>query len=139
MSTHQEWEKFFKDRKTVDNYKAGEKVTGQFAQALISQSGITTHATNPDKPLIVFDNACGTGVVSSLLHQLLDKKSKGSWSLTCGDISENMLEYARQRMVGENWTNTTMKIVDAQDVRLPSAHYTHVFTAFGQSSNRGDM
>lgn len=139
MSAQQDWENFFKDRKTVANYKIGEKVTAQFAQVLINQSGITHALTDQDNPLVVLDNACGTGIISSLLHQQLDKETRNKWRLTCGDISESMLDYTRQRMTEENWTNTTLTTMDAQDVQLPSAHFTHVFTAFGESLDNGFM
>lgn len=133
MASHQDWEKLFKDNKFVANYKTGEKVTGQFAQALINQSGLIVESkASPDKPLVVLDNACGSGIVSSILHQQLHDSVKNNWKLTCGDISEGMLEYTRRRMERENWQNTEVKTVDAQDTQLPSAHYTHVFTAFGE-------
>lgn len=133
MASDQEWEKLFKDNKFVKNYKTGERVTGQFAQALIDQSGLILESrNNPGRPLVVLDNACGTGIVSSLLHQQLNDKTKSNWKLTCGDISEGMLEYTKLRMEKEMWQNAETKIVDAQDTQLPDAHYTHVFTAFGE-------
>lgn len=133
MASKKELESMFNDDKFVKNYKTGEKVTGQFAQSLIDQSGMVMDANaNPEKPLVVLDNACGTGVVSSLLHQQLNEKVQENWHLTCGDISEAMLEYTRGRLQREGWQNTEVKIVDAQETGLPSAHYTHVITAFGK-------
>lgn len=135
MASQQGWATLFKDDKFVDNYKTGEKVTGQFAQTLIDQSGLIADANaNPEKSLVVLDNACGTGIVSGLLHHQLNDKAKRNWKLTCGDISEGMLEYTRRRVRREGWENTETKIVDAQDTGLPNAHYTHVFTAFGSIS-----
>lgn len=134
MTLDRDWEKLFKDGKFVKNYQTGEKVTGQFAQALIDQSGLILETTtNQDRHLVVLDNACGTGIVSSLLHQQLDDKAKKKWKLTCGDISEGMLEYARLRAETEKWPNTETRIVDAQATQFPDAYYTHVFTAFGES------
>lgn len=135
MSSKQDWEQLFKDDKFVDKYKTAERLTGQFAQALISQSGLLADSiTNPGKPLVVFDNACGTGVVSSILNQQLHDTAKGNWKLTCGDISEGMLEYTRRRMERENWQNAEVKTLDAQALDLPSGHFTHVITAFGKIS-----
>jgi ubiquinone/menaquinone biosynthesis C-methylase UbiE len=134
MASKQEWQSLFKEDKFVNNYKTGERVTGQFAQSLIDQSGLVTDAdANPEKSLVVFDNACGTGVVSSLLHQQLNEKVKRNMQLTCGDISEGMLAYTRSRLQREGWQNTEVKIVDAQETGLPSAHYTHAVTAFGKA------
>lgn len=136
MTLGKDWEKLFKDGKFVKNYQTGEKVTGQFVQALIDQSGLILDSkTNQDHHLVVLDNACGTGIVSRLLHQQLDDKTTKNWKLTCGDISEGMLEYTRLRAETEQWSNTETKIVDAQATQLPDAHYTHVFTAFGESSS----
>ncbi|KAJ5133345.1 hypothetical protein N7448_001626 [Penicillium atrosanguineum] len=126
-----EWQKMFKDNKFVDNYKTGEKVTGKFAQSLLEQSGMVKYAnSSPEKSLVVLDNACGTGVVSSLLNQQLSEKVKKNWNLTCGDITEGMLAYTRNRLQHEDWQNVEVKNVDAQETGLPSAHYTHAITAF---------
>ncbi|KAJ5666303.1 uncharacterized protein N7477_008751 [Penicillium maclennaniae] len=126
-----EWRKIFKDDKFVKNYKVGEKVTAQFAQSLLEQSGIVGNANlSPGKTLVVFDNACGTGIVSSLLNQQLQDEVKKNWNLTCGDISPGMLEYTRHRSQHEDWQNVEVKLVDAQETGLPSAHYTHTITAF---------
>lgn len=128
-----EWQTLFKDDKFVKTYRIGEKITGQFAQSLLDQSGMVKYAnSNPEKSLVVFDNACGTGVVSSLLNQQLNEKVKKNWNLTCGDISEGMLGYTRHRLQHEDWQNAEVKIVDAQETGLPSAHYTHAITAFGK-------
>lgn len=132
MASKNDFGIIFNDDRFVRIYKTGEKVTGEFARSLIEQSGLVMDAdTNPEKPLVVLDNACGSGIVSSLLHQQLDEKVKENWQLTCGDISEAMLEYTRGRLQSEGWRNTEVKIVDAQETGLPSAHYTHVITAFG--------
>lgn len=128
-----ELRKLFEDDKMVKHYEIGEKVTGQFAQSLLEQSGMIKDANaTPEKPLVVFDNACGTGAVSSLLSQQLNEGVKKNWQLTCGDISESMLNYTRRRLQREGWQNALVKVVDAQDTGLPSAHYTHAITAFGK-------
>jgi ubiquinone/menaquinone biosynthesis C-methylase UbiE len=125
--------KLFEDDNMVKNYKIGEKVTGQFAQSLLEQSSMIEDANaTPEKPLVVLDNACGTGVVSSLLIQQLNEDVKKNWQLTCGDLSKSMLDFARRRLQREGCQNAIIKVVDAQDTGLPSAHYTHAITAFGK-------
>jgi ubiquinone/menaquinone biosynthesis C-methylase UbiE len=99
-----------------------------FAEELIERSGI---AQSSQKPLVIFDNACGTGAVSSTLHKSLKDDTTRNWQLTCGDISEAMVEATKQKMNMEGWWNVEVKVVDAQDTRLPSAHYTHIFSSFG--------
>ncbi|KNG87150.1 UbiE/COQ5 family methyltransferase [Aspergillus nomiae NRRL 13137] len=108
-------------------YELDGGITELFAKELISQSGL---ALSSHDPVVILDNACGTGAVSSVLHRTIGSDKKGNWQLTCGDMSDSMLYYTRQKMLQEEWHNTEVKIVNAQNTCLPSAHYTHVFTAF---------
>ena len=136
MASAQDWDTLFRDDAFIKNYKTGEKVTGQFAEALIRQSDVLSRTElTPNKPIVVLDNACGTGVVSSILNHKLNDEVKQSWKLTCGDISEGMLEYTRRRISREAWPNADVKQLDAQEMGLPTAHFTHVFTAFGMRSD----
>jgi ubiquinone/menaquinone biosynthesis C-methylase UbiE len=134
MASHaNDWEKFFKEDKFVNQYKTGEHITGQFAQLLIDQTGLVANSkANPDKPLVVLDNACGTGIVSSILQHELDDQTKSNLQLTCGDISQGMLDYVKHRIGQENWQNVEVKTVDAQASGLPSSHFTHVIASFGE-------
>ncbi|KAL4880428.1 S-adenosyl-L-methionine-dependent methyltransferase [Aspergillus karnatakaensis] len=119
------WTKLFKSKDAANNYKLAEQLTGLFAGPLIDQSGIVS-----EKAPIVLDNACGTGIISSTLNGRLNEQARQNCKLTCGDFSEAMLEYTRQRAVDEGWPNTEVKVIDAQDTHLPSDYYTHVFAAF---------
>ncbi|KAJ5112532.1 Acetylaranotin bis-thiomethyltransferase [Penicillium argentinense] len=130
MTHQQNWETIFMDKKFVDNYKTGEHITGEFAQSLLDQSGIKEANGNPKKSLVVLDNACGSGVVSNILNQVLDHQVLANWKLICGDISPGMLEYTRNRMEKEKWQNAEIKTVDSQDTKLPTEYFTHVITAF---------
>ncbi|KAJ5731925.1 hypothetical protein N7493_003406 [Penicillium malachiteum] len=125
------WEVLFNDPNFIKSYETGERVTGTFADTLIEQSGIVTSSkADPECSLIILDNACGTAVVSSILHRDIDDHVKGNWKLTCGDLAEGMLEYTRRRIQREKWINSDVKTVDVQDTKLPSSHYTHVFSSF---------
>ncbi|KAJ5640937.1 hypothetical protein N7528_000562 [Penicillium herquei] len=128
------WEVLFNDPKFIKSYESGERVTGTFAETLIEQSGIVASSkADPECSLVILDNACGTAVVSSILHREIDDYVKGNWKLTCGDLAEGMLEYARRRIQREKWINSDVKTVDVQDTKLPSSHFTHVFTSFGMT------
>ncbi|KAL2831902.1 S-adenosyl-L-methionine-dependent methyltransferase [Aspergillus pseudoustus] len=116
----------FKTKTFVKSYKLAENVTGPFAEALIDQTGITSYPNPP----IILDNASGTGVVCSILNTKVSEKVRQSWELTAGDFSEAMVAYATQRAKEEGWLNAEAKVVDAQDTKLPSGHYTHVFATF---------
>jgi ubiquinone/menaquinone biosynthesis C-methylase UbiE len=126
-------EPFFKSGAYAASLKRGEMITSVFARLLVEQSKLVPESKiHPDKPLVVLDNACGTGIVSSILNEKLDSTIKQGWTLTCGDISPAVLEYTQRRSEDEGWQNAETKIVDAQNPELPSAFYTHVFTAFGE-------
>jgi ubiquinone/menaquinone biosynthesis C-methylase UbiE len=121
----------FKAKEFTDRYKYTEKLTGLYAETLVEYSGVA----NPyQKQLVVLDNACGIGAVSSVLNRTLNDEAKRTWKLTCGDLSEGMLEYTKQRLEDEGWVNAETKIVNALDTGLPDAHYTHVFVSFGMPS-----
>lgn len=127
----------FESESFISQYKLGEKITREFARSLISQSGILTESktkSQPDRPLVILDSACGTGVVSSILHHELDEQVRKQWTLTCGDVSEGMLKYTRARVEEEGWLNVEVKNVDAQKTGLPSGQYSYMFTAFGTSN-----
>ncbi|RDW90795.1 gliotoxin thiomethyltransferase [Aspergillus mulundensis] len=116
----------FKNKGFSARYKLAEQLTGLYARPLISQSDIASY---PNRP-VVFDNACGTGIIGSVLHDTLGERVRQSWELTCGDFSQEMVNYTQQRAVDEGWLNATTKVVNAQEMDLPSQHFTHVYTAF---------
>ncbi|GKZ84406.1 hypothetical protein AnigIFM56816_009733 [Aspergillus niger] len=112
----------------VSRYHLAEKLTGVFVAPLVQHSGILSTPSN--KPLAVFDNACGLGIVSSYLNSTLPEDVKRHWTLTCGDITELMVEYTKLRIEREGWVNAEAKVVDSQCTGLPADKYTHVLTAF---------
>ena len=128
---------FFKSKDYASTFKRGEMVTRPFAELLVDQSKVVTESkANPDQHLVVLDNACGSGVISSALNDKLDGSVKKMWKLTCGDISSPMIESTAHRMQEEGWPNAEAKIVDAQNPELASAQFSHIFTAFGELVSR---
>jgi SAM-dependent methyltransferase len=133
MASKLELEALFTSEAYADSFKRGEMVTYPFAKMLVEQSKVASESkAQPYQPLVVLDNACGTGVVSSILNQSLDPVIKKGWKLTCGDISSAVLQHTQRRMEAEGWQNTETRIVDAQSSDLPSSFYTHIFTSFGR-------
>ncbi|PYH74586.1 gliotoxin thiomethyltransferase [Aspergillus vadensis CBS 113365] len=116
----------------VSRYHLAEKLTGVFVAPLVQHSGIlsTPSDNNKKQPLVVFDNACGLGVVSSYLNSTLPEEVKRHWTLTCGDVTELMVEYTKLRSEKEGWVNAEAKVVDAQWTGLDGDRYTHVLSAF---------
>ncbi|KAI9803852.1 MAG: hypothetical protein M1825_001732 [Sarcosagium campestre] len=130
--------------RVVNFYKSGERITGPYARLLVQQARFVEWCKQRDdvgsgsrRVPVVLDNACGTGVVSKSLYQLLaeDESTKNDThldlDLTCGDFSAGMVEYMQQYITAEGWTRARAQVLDAQKTGLPDAHFTHVFTAFG--------
>ncbi|KGO70335.1 hypothetical protein PITC_096960 [Penicillium italicum] len=131
MSNKLELDALFKSESYASSFKRWEMVTRPFADMLVDQSKVVTDSkANPDKPLVVLDNACGTGVISSSLIDKLDDTVKKTWKLTCGDISPAMVESTTRRIQEDSWQNAEAKIVDAQKPELASAQFSHIFSAF---------
>jgi len=107
--------------------RAGEIITGPFAQPLIAAAGFPPSSL---EDLVILDNACGSGVIAATLLGLLDKEQKRWTKVTCGDVQQGMIDHVRTRAEKEHWEGVEIKLVDAQDTQLPSSHYTHVLTAF---------
>ncbi|PYI08174.1 methyltransferase [Aspergillus sclerotiicarbonarius CBS 121057] len=111
----------------VSRYHIAEKLTGVFVPPLIENSGILTPSHNPR---VILDNACGLGIVSSYLNRTLGDEVKKHWTLTCGDVTEPMVEYTKSRIEREGWVGAEARVVDAQCTGLEGGKYTNVFTAF---------
>ncbi|KAL4897897.1 S-adenosyl-L-methionine-dependent methyltransferase [Aspergillus ambiguus] len=122
----QELMNLFLSKDFVTRYKLAERVTGPFAQILVNYSGVAQNT----RPPVILDHACGTGVVSDALVHSLDLQTIKSWDLTCGDISPGLVEYMSRKIQDEGWPNAKAKLVDAQDTKLPTGHFTHIFAAF---------
>ncbi|KAI9720441.1 MAG: hypothetical protein M1812_002947 [Candelaria pacifica] len=133
MSTKQiDFNAIYNDPKINKQYKAtAEKLTGYYATALISQAGLLSSKGN--EPLVVLDNACGSGIVSSLLYATLNESSKNHLKLTCGDVSEMFVKSVSERIQEEGWKGAEARIVDMQKMNLPDNHFTHILTNFAIS------
>ncbi|KAL5336229.1 S-adenosyl-L-methionine-dependent methyltransferase [Aspergillus crustosus] len=128
----QGWTNLFMSKDFASTYKLAEQLTGAFGGPLIDQSGIALDQLK--EPPTVFDNACGTGIISSCLNSKLSDQIRQKWKLTCGDFSEGMVGYTKQRAIDEGWRNAEVKLVDAQDTQLPNDHFTHIFASFAFAS-----
>lgn len=130
MPAKEELMKMFLSKDFVSRYRLAEQVTGPFARVLVDHSGV---AQSSRRPLVILDNACGTGVVGDALYHSLDPSARDSLELTCGDISPGLVKYIEEKIQDVGWKNAQARLVDAQDTGLPSHHYTHTFMAFGKS------
>ncbi|KAF2179241.1 S-adenosyl-L-methionine-dependent methyltransferase [Zopfia rhizophila CBS 207.26] len=118
----------WKDPEVVKGWKNGERVSLPAGELLLKQAGLLS---SPETPLVILDNACGTGVISALLYDKLDPAARDGMQLTCGDVSGPMVEYVKQEIVSRNWKGANAEVVDAQKTGLQSDHFTHVITNMG--------
>ena len=89
--------------------------------ALLKQAGLL--GSTGTKPLVILDDACGTGVIS---HVLQTQAKERIAELVCADLSPAMIEYVNKRIIKEDWKSTTTQVADAQDTKLPSEHFDAV-------------
>jgi ubiquinone/menaquinone biosynthesis C-methylase UbiE len=101
---------FWKASNIAELYKGAESVTGPFAKHLIRQAGLLEPS---EGPLIILDNACGTGIVTSELHDMLDEGAKERLQVTCGDLSEAMVHAVQQRIEAHEWKHVKAQLVNA--------------------------
>ncbi|KAJ7851973.1 S-adenosyl-L-methionine-dependent methyltransferase [Mycena leptocephala] len=108
-----------------------EEVTGVPAKAMLSQSGLLP--TLP-KNAVMLDNACGGGVLTSLLFDAIGKTS--DIRVVCGDLEEYMVKSAAERIKVNGW-NAEATVADAQAgepmpaLPFPDNHFTHNLMSFG--------
>lgn len=104
--------RLFADPKITRNYEAAEPTIRPFARALILQA-FQHDIDNRRKPLVILDNACGTGLISEQLLDMLGESAKEGMKLVCGDISEKMVNYVKEKIEEKGWKNAEAKVVDA--------------------------
>ncbi|KAK3056236.1 hypothetical protein LTR09_002743 [Extremus antarcticus] len=108
-----------------------EKVTGPAGAELIRRSGITNSTAS--SPLDVLDNACGGGVITSLLQDLTSQHpdTVNISRITASDNDESMLNYTRQRSQNFKWTNVEVKQMDQTSTSWPDEAFNYIFSNFG--------
>lgn len=104
--------RLFADPKIARSFKAAEPTISPFARALILQA-FQHDGDNIRKPLVILDNACGTGLISEQLLDMLGESAKEGMKLVCGDLSEGMVNYVKEKIEEKGWKNAEAKVVDA--------------------------
>ena len=103
----------WKDPRNAKLYKAGEHITGPPAVDLIDlikQAGLLQSPLQ--RPPVILDNACGTGIVTSLLYQMIPEENVKSMELVSGDISTGMVDAVKQRIEENGWKGVKAQVVD---------------------------
>ncbi|KAF7986407.1 hypothetical protein HWV62_31259 [Athelia sp. TMB] len=122
-------ESIWTDPRNAKLYKAGEHITGAPAVDLIKQAGLLQ--TPLQRPPVILDNACGTGIVTSLLYQMMPEENVKNMDLVSGDISTGMVDTVKQRIEENGWKGVKAQVVDGMNTGFPDKYFTHVITNFG--------
>lgn len=80
------------------------------AMPLVDQMGISQ---TTETPLTMLDLACGSGVVTQEVQDILPGKVLGKSRFMAGDSSEALIELVRKRIAVEGWVNTEAQGLDA--------------------------
>jgi ubiquinone/menaquinone biosynthesis C-methylase UbiE len=89
-----------------------DKITRPFGEMLIEQTKIAN--IENDQKLVVLDDACGIGIISSRLMDILAEPVKQNLELTCLDISQPSVDYVRHLAVARDWKNVHVCQGDAE-------------------------
>lgn len=113
----------------ADHHAIGKLVSGPPARKLVEKALLV--GSDLSSPFKIFDSAAGTGMV---IESILEDSSidlTGA-TLLAGDISAEMISSVQAKIdKDEKWKNVTAKVIDAQDTKLASNSFTHVFINFG--------
>lgn len=122
---------YWADPNTTSKYSFAEGTTGPPCLLLLQQAGLAPFTGRED--LVIIDQACGTGITSQLLWEVLGDEGKRNATLKCGDFSAGMVASVKERMDRLGWGKQgSAAIIDASmDTKLPSVHFTHVIINFG--------
>ncbi|KAJ7926159.1 S-adenosyl-L-methionine-dependent methyltransferase [Mycena leptocephala] len=102
-----------------------EEITGVPAKAMLVKSGLLPIAP---KNAVVLDNACGGGVVASLLFNAIGNTS--DVRVVCGDVEEYMVQSAAEKIKANGWSGEAT-LADAQALPFSDNYFTHNLMNFG--------
>lgn len=109
MSTPSPSPTLWSNPRIAQQYRHAEPITGAFARRLIQQAGVI----DSEAPLVVLDNACGTGIVAEHLLGMVDDRVREMMRVVCGDFSEGMVGFVRGKIGERGWRGVEARVVDA--------------------------
>lgn len=74
------------------------------------QMGLTDKTS---APVAFFDNACGSGVLTHEIQQILPKDVLEKSTFLCADNAEGMVNLSKKRVGLDGWVNAEVKKLDA--------------------------
>ncbi|KAJ6489676.1 S-adenosyl-L-methionine-dependent methyltransferase [Mycena vitilis] len=119
--------KFTYDQVSKEHMSKMEEITGIPAKAMLVQSGLLP---TPPAGALVLDNACGGGLLASLIFNTMDNPKATDVRVVCGDVEEAMVQKAKARIEENGW-NAEARVADAQALPFPNDHFTHNLMNFG--------
>ncbi len=94
-------------------------IMGPFADMILRPAQFPPANANP---LVVLDEACGSGVVASHIMSNLSPDDKSRLDLTCADISEPAIMHMKGRIENLGWKNARAVTNDAMVRTDPCLH-----------------
>ncbi|KAK5168272.1 uncharacterized protein LTR77_006841 [Saxophila tyrrhenica] len=108
-----------------------EKVTGPAGAEMLRRSGITS--SDGSSALQILDNACGGGILTSLI---LDEATKRPDDIKIKrilaiDNDESILAYVRKRSRDSDWKDVEIQHMDQTSLSLSDNSFDNIFSNFG--------
>jgi hypothetical protein len=116
MSRHEdELQKLFKGSlpahlKNIENTVLS-RITAPLDTRMLDQLGLTRDTTTP---FVLFDNACGLGVVAADLKSRIKPEVLAQSSILSGDISAASIDVVQEKIEKHGWVKAEAKVIDAQ-------------------------
>ncbi|KAH8926829.1 S-adenosyl-L-methionine-dependent methyltransferase [Atractiella rhizophila] len=118
----------FKQASFVQQYRKLDKGMRSPGTRLLEQSGVLSNPPlSSAADLKILDNACGTGVITSLIKE---QEAFKDVEVTATDFSDAMVEIVKERTKEEGWNNVQASVANAMDLKLPSDTFSHTITNF---------
>ena len=105
-------------------YAQAERLTTPPAQSLLTRVSTILPLDSPNTT--VFDNGCGTGVLTTVV-----KQQHPQVSLLATDVSDGMIRILRSRIADQKWQDVTARVVDSRNLEgIQDDSFTHTFSTF---------
>ncbi|KAK7923006.1 hypothetical protein PG985_007077 [Apiospora marii] len=125
--------------------QAMDRVMGFPGEKLLQQAGLLPPGDGDDsgdpedknkeeekeEPFVLFDDACGTGLIAGLLQKQVSPAVLRESRFVCADLNANLVDIVKWRAERDEWKGTVeTAVVDAQDTGLPANSFSHVVINF---------
>ncbi|KAK7988679.1 POZ domain-containing protein [Apiospora arundinis] len=107
--------------------QAMDRVVSVPGERLLLQAGLLPLDGAKEEPFALFDNACGTGLITSLLQKNMSPAVLRESRIVCADLNANLVDIVKWRAETDGWKGTVeTAVLDAQDTGLPANSFSHV-------------